>query len=110
MKRHATSPDTCQACGQSITGDIHRFSDDPASAFCSLDCQISKTTIEVHEVALRPITEPLPPRPVYHGPMAKHLHDDRGCDCDVRYQNEIVVPKWHSVICFCPRCGCVTQD
>ena len=110
MKCHATSPETCQACGKTITGDIHRFTDDPTSAFCSVDCQLSKTTVEVRELELLPITEPLPRRPVYQGPTAQHLDYERLCECAVQYENEIIVPNGHSVICLCPRCGCVTQD
>ena len=111
MTTHETSPAICQACGRPITGKIHRFSDDPSSAFCSFECQISKTTIEVIEVELRPITEPFAAGPIFHGPRPRTLHYDRFCECsDARFENEIVVPKRHSLICFCPRCGCVTQD
>jgi hypothetical protein len=109
-KAHETPPATCQACGRQITGEIHRFADDPTSAFCSFDCQLSKTEIEVYELELQPITGPLPRKPVYRGPTAERLHYDRFCECDVRYENEITVPKRHSLIFFCPKCGCVTQD
>ena len=67
--------------------------------------------IEIHELQLRPTAEPFAPGPVYRGPPPRALHYDRFCECsDARFENEITVPKRHSVICFCPRCGCVTQD
>ena len=66
--------------------------------------------ITVTELVLAPITTPLPPAPVYPGPVAEVLQYDRFCDCEVMYENQILVPKRHSVICFCPRCGCVTVD
>ncbi len=111
MKTHETSSATCQACGLPITGEIHYFSGDPSSAFCSFECQVGKADIEISELELRPITAPAAPGPVYEGPTARKLYDDRFCDCsDARFENEVVVPKGHSVICFCPRCGCVTQD
>jgi hypothetical protein len=109
MKTHETSPATCQACGQSITGEIHRFSGVPSSAFCSIECQVSKAEITVEEVRLGPVG-PRVPRPRYTGPMPRVLHYDRWCECIDLYENEITVPKGHSLICFCPRCGCVTQD
>jgi hypothetical protein len=109
-KANGQSPATCQACGRIITGKIFRFSNVPSSAFCSFDCQLKQTHIEVVELKLQPITEPLPPDPVYQGPTASRLHDDRFCDCAVYYENQITVPKRHSLICFCPKCGCVTQD
>jgi hypothetical protein len=105
----AASP-ACQACGRTIIGKPHRFSNDPSSAFCSFECQLKKTEIEVYEMKLEPITEPIEPWPVYQGPTAEKLHYDRFCECGIRFENEITVPKRHSLICFCPKCGCVTQD
>jgi len=105
-----TSPASCQACGRRITGKIFRFSNDPTSAFCSDECQISKAKIGVIYARLAPITEPLPRPPVYDGPTASRLQYDRWCDCEELYENQIGVPKRHSLICFCPKCGCVTQD
>lgn len=105
-----TSPAPCQNCGMKIVGKVFRFTDQPASAFCSSDCQLSATTIVVAESHLQPPTSRLPTLPTYHGPVAETFHCDRGCGCEVRYANEITVRKRHSVIGLCPRCGCVTVD
>jgi hypothetical protein len=103
-------PATCQACGAPITGEIHQLHDDPTSAFCSYECQLEETDIQVYEMQLAPIPEPLPPRPLYRGPTPEVLHYDRFCECDEEFENQITVPRRHSLICFCPKCGCVTQD
>jgi hypothetical protein len=108
--KNTTSPAFCQACGKRIVGTIFRFDNDPESAFCSLECQISMTKPVAVELKLVPLTAPLPPLPVYTGTVAMTLHADRGCECGVFYANQITVPKRHSVICFCPKCGCVTVD
>src|SRR5205085_8369818 len=108
--RSVTSPGTCQSCGKAINGKPFRFSDDSRSVFCSLECQIAKTRIVAVEVKLAPITIPLPPSPAYTEPVARKLHDDRGCDCGVLYENQITIPKRHSVISLCPKCGGVTTD
>ena len=100
----------CQACGKSIMGKTYRFKDVLDSAFCSLDCQVRITKPIALEVELAPITAPHPCLPVYMGPMATKLHYDCGCECDVYYENQIIVPKRHSVIRLCPKCGCVTVD
>jgi hypothetical protein len=80
------------------------------SAFCSFDCQLSQTTPIGGEARLSPVTGPRQALPVYRGPPPKRLHYDRGCECDLMYENQITVPKRHSLICICPKCGCVTQD
>src|SRR5947208_512244 len=109
-KKITTASVPCQACGKAITGKIHRFSGVPDSAFCSFDCQLSKTEIVVEELQLVPIDGPPPVYPVYQGPPPSRLHFDRFCECEEYFENQITVPKRHSLICFCPKCGCVTQD
>src|SRR3954470_24132155 len=89
----------CQACGREIPGKIHRFSGVPSSAFCSMECQLSKAEITVEEVRPGP-AGPRAPRPWYAGRMPRVLHYDRGCDCAESYENEITVPKGHSLICL----------
>lgn len=109
-KRSTAQKPLCQACGKTITGKVHRFSGVPDSAFCSFQCQLSKAEIQVVEAKLEPITSPLPPQPVHTGPTARTLRYERECECGVFYENQITVPNRHSLICFCPKCGCVTQD
>ena len=101
---------TCHACHKQIDGKGFRFGDVPESAFCSIDCQISMTQPIVHEMVINEITEALPELPTFTGQIAVKLFDDRGCVCGVFYENQITVPKRHSVVCYCPRCGCVTVD
>lgn len=110
VTRQATSLTICQACGKKVQGRVFRFTDVPDSAFCSFECQLDKTEITVREVTLKPMTGPQPPPVVFAGPVANELYDDRGCDCGVFYENQITVPKRHSLICFCPKCGGVTID
>ncbi|HYT93504.1 MAG TPA: hypothetical protein VEL76_32600 [Gemmataceae bacterium] len=64
------------------------------------------------DVQLVPITDEdeWPSLPVYHGPPPSRLHDDQWCDCEEEYENQILVPKGHSLISLCPKCGCVTVD
>lgn len=100
----------CQTCGKKIEGKVCRFTDVPDSAFCSMNCQISMTEPIGGEIQLLPITGPRQSRPVFTGAVATKLHDDLGCECGVFYENQITVPKRHSLICYCPKCGCVTVD
>lgn len=110
MGKNTKSPAVCQACSNNIVGKVLRFTGVPESAFCSWECQLTKTVITAQEIELEPITTPRPLQPRYEGPTATTLHRDRWCECDIDYENQITVPKRHSLICFCPKCGCVTQD
>jgi len=107
-----TASEVCQACGKIITGRVCRFSNVPDSAFCSDQCQTSKTepVLLSDQIVLLKSSDDRPRNPVYSGPLASRLHFDTWCDCAERYDNQICVPKRHSIICLCPRCGCVTQD
>lgn len=64
---------------------------------------------EIVELELVPFTSSEPPL-LYSGETAEKLYYDRFCNCDVYYDNQICVPKRHSLIAFCPKCGCVTCD
>ena len=104
--------------GASLRSQVHLFVDEFIQALhgkpicrsrIAFKGQISETTIEGYEAKLLPVTRSAR-RPVYRGPMADKLHFDRFCQCSVLYENQIIVPKGHSVIVLCPKCGCVTQD
>jgi hypothetical protein len=67
----------CQACGRAITGRIFRFTDVPTSAFCSLECQISKTEPVVTELQLVPITVTHATSPGVPNPVRPPNADER---------------------------------
>lgn len=111
MKNNQTSPETCKTCGRPIKGKPIRAAHSPGAAFCSEDCEIGAMQVEVVEVELLPVTEWEPEDlPVYSGPPPETLRCDHWCECGVRYANEIIVPKRHSLVSICPKCGCVTVD
>ena len=71
-------------------------------------CQISRTTITATECTLQPVGESSPPKPTFAGRAARPNGAD--CKCDMVYGNQKLVPKRHSLVSHCPRCGGVTVD
>lgn len=98
----------CQACDRPIAGEVFRFTEVPSSAFCSLACRTSRTQVTLTQLTLCPITRPLPPQPTFDGPAVGP--QPQGCTCGVFYENQTLVPKRHSLVAHCPRCGGVTVD
>jgi len=70
---------------------------------------MKKLNITAEEIQLEPITEPLPALPDseerWPPPSRKQW-----CECKDGMRIRLSFPKRHSLVCFCPKCGCVTQD